>query len=100
MQNCFPERETETSKSEIIYPANTICMTKKFKKKNLMAIGLLIYLIVISYLAYPKYAESGNFTEYFIVIGVTLIAIVLLWLIQTWRERYRNKTNTKDDPKP
>ena len=56
-----------------------------------MAVGLLIYLAAIAYMAYPKYAAKGNFKEYFVVIGVTLIVIILLWLLQTWRERFRNK---------
>jgi hypothetical protein len=67
-------------------------MPGKFKKKNIMAVGLLIYLGVISYLAYPKYAEKGDFTEYYIIIGVTLAAIILLWVVQTWRNRFRSKT--------
>ncbi|MCL1944137.1 MAG: hypothetical protein FWF54_11410 [Candidatus Azobacteroides sp.] len=67
-------------------------MPGKFKKKNIMVVGLLIYLGVISYLAYPKYAEKGDFTEYYIIIGVTLAAIILLWVVQTWRNRFRSKT--------
>ena len=61
-----------------------------------MLVGLLIYLAVISYMAYPKYAAKGNFKEYFIVIGVTLVVIILLWLVMTWREKFRNR-NFKDE---
>jgi len=62
-----------------------------------MAVGLLIYLAVIAYLAYPKYAATGNFKEYFIVIGVTLVVIILLWLVYTWRERYREKIRKNEN---
>ncbi|MCD7973286.1 MAG: hypothetical protein LUG18_11585 [Candidatus Azobacteroides sp.] len=72
---------------------------QKLKKKNVMVAGLLIYLAVIAYLAYPRYAQKGDFTEYFLVIGVTLVAIVILWFLQTFRDRYRNKMNNKNDGK-
>ncbi len=58
--------------------------------------GLLIYLAVLSYISYSKYAKKGDFTDYYVTIGVTLVIIILLWLLQTWRERMRDKMNQKD----
>lgn len=62
-----------------------------------MVFGLLIYLGVIAYIAYPRYAEKGDFSEYFLIIGVTLFVIILLWFLQRFRDKYRNKMNNGDE---
>ena len=69
---------------------------KKKKKRNIMAIGLLIYVGIIAFVAYPKYKEKGEFSEYFLTIGVTLTAIIILWFLQRFREKYREKMNNND----
>ena len=66
---------------------------RKIKKRNIMACGLLIYLGILSYISYPKYKEKGDFSEYFLTIGVTLLVIIILWFLQRFREKYREKMN-------
>lgn len=75
-------------------------MARKHGKRNLMTVGLLVYLAVVAYIAYPKYDQSGNFVEFFTVIGITLGAIVLLWFLQTFRDKYREKANDNNPIAP
>ena len=66
---------------------------KKLKKSNIMAIGLLIYVAIIAFVSYPRYKEKGDFSEYFLIIGVTLAVIIILWFLQRFREKSREKMN-------
>jgi len=64
------------------------------KKINITTIALLVYLIVMSIIGWP----GNNYTEYFLMIGATLVIIILLRYLQVKRLRMRDKWNKDDDP--
>jgi len=62
------------------------------KKVNITSIALLIYLIVMSVIGWPG-GNSANltYTEYFCMIGATLLVIGLLRFAQIKRLKARDK---------
>ena len=61
------------------------------KKINIITAVLLIYLGVMSYIGWPGNKENPNYTEYFIVIGITLVVIFLFRYTQIRRLKLRKK---------
>ena len=47
------------------------------KKINITTIALLVYLIVMSIIGWPGNNPGNNYTEYFLMIGATLVIIIL-----------------------
>ena len=66
------------------------------KKINITTIALLVYLIVMSIIGWPGNNPGNSYTEYFLMIGATLI--ILLRYLQVKRLRMRDKWNKDDDP--
>ena len=63
------------------------------KKINITTIALLVYLI-----GWPGNNSGNNYTEYFLMIGATLVIIILLRYLQVKRLRMRDKWNKDEDP--
>ena len=63
------------------------------KKINITTIALLVYLIVMSIIGWPGNNPGNNYTEYFLMIGATLVIIILLRYLQVKRLRMRDKWN-------
>ncbi len=68
------------------------------KKVNIISIALLAYLIVMSVIGWPG-GNSANltYTEYFCMIGATLVIIVLLRFVQIKRLKTREKWKDKNN---
>ena len=69
------------------------------KKINITTAVLLIYLIVMSIIGWPGNHPSNSYTEYFLMIGATLIIIFLLRVLQIKRLKMRDKWKDEDKPK-
>jgi len=68
------------------------------KKVNITSLALLVYLIIMSVLGWPGKANASlSYTEYFAMIGATLVVIVLLRFLQIRRMKLRNKWNEEQD---
>lgn len=66
------------------------------KKANITSLALLAYLIVMSVIGWPGRANANlNYTEYFCMIGVTLVVIVLLRIVQIKRAKAREEWKNK-----
>jgi hypothetical protein len=65
------------------------------KKVNIITIALLGYLLVMSYIGWPGRKGHTNYTEYFLVIGVTVAIILLLRYLRIRIMKLRDK-NKKD----
>lgn len=61
-------------------------------KSIIIPAALLAYLGVMAYMAWPEY-KKGNFSalEYFGVIGITLVVVVVLHFIIRKRDRLRRE---------
>ena len=46
---------------------------------------------IMGILAYPRYRTSGNWGEYFTIIGITLLLALLLHFLLKRRENIRNR---------
>lgn len=55
------------------------------KKINITTIALLVYLIVMSIIGWPGNNPGNSYTEYFLMIGATLVIIILLRYLQVKR---------------
>ena len=68
------------------------------KKINITTIALLVYLIVMSIIGWPGNNPGNSYTEYFLMIGATIVIIILLRYLQVNRLRMRDKWNKDEDP--
>ncbi|MDR1500430.1 MAG: hypothetical protein LBI58_05565 [Tannerellaceae bacterium] len=68
------------------------------KKVNIITGLLLIYLIVMSVIGWPGNKPEADYVQYFVIMGVSLSAIILLRVLQRrrtrWREKQKNGGNT------
>ena len=64
----------------------------KVKRSVLIPAVLLVYLVVMACIGYPEYAAGRTSAlEYFGVIAITLVVLVLLYFSLRRRERYREE---------
>lgn len=61
------------------------------KKVNILTIALLAYLLIMSYIGWPGRNSNLNYTEYFIVIGVSVVIIFLLRFLRIKLMKMREK---------
>lgn len=64
------------------------------KNVNIITIALLGYLLIMSYIGWPGRNEHMGYTEYFLVIGVTVVIILLLRYLRIRLYKMRNKDKT------
>lgn len=71
----------------------------KIKRQQLIPALLLVYLAVMATLGYGDFA-AGRTTpaEYFGIIAVSLLAIVLLYFNLRYRERLRRNRDDRNNP--
>ncbi len=74
----------------IMYICRDIRFTK-MKKINIITLALLVYLLIMSYVGWPGRNNSLNYTEYFIVIGVSVAIIFLLRFLRIRLLKMRNR---------
>ena len=58
-----------------------------------MTIALLAYLLIMSFIGWPGRNKNLDYTEYFIVIGVSVVIIFLLRFLRIRIFRMRKKRN-------
>jgi hypothetical protein len=61
------------------------------KKINLMSALLIVYLTVMGVIGWPGDKASAYYRQYFIIMGISLAAILLLRFVQIRRMKWRNK---------
>jgi len=68
-------------------------MKSKIKRHILIPLLLLIYITVMAVMALPRYQESGNWGEFSIIIGISLLIIILLYFVYKRKQNIREKFN-------
>jgi LPXTG-motif cell wall-anchored protein len=71
-------------------------MNRKTKKQSLLPAALLIYMAIMAYISYPRYKASGKWGEYFAVIGISVVLVVLLFFLLKRKQKIRDQFNRKD----
>jgi len=71
-------------------------MKRRIKKHILFPVVLLIYVALLGIMTYPRYHASGNWSEYYSVIGVSLLLAVLLFFILKRKQKLRERFTKKD----
>lgn len=66
-------------------------MARKIKRHILLPIIFLLYFAVMAVMAYPRYEATGNWSEYFLVIGICLLLVLFLFLILKRRQKVRDR---------
>ncbi|MDL2310328.1 hypothetical protein LJC39_04360 [Parabacteroides sp. OttesenSCG-928-B22] len=62
------------------------------KKVNITSLALVAYLIVMAVIGWPGRPNAPmDYTEYFCMIGLTLVIIALLRFLQIKRKKMRDK---------
>lgn len=63
---------------------------KRFKKSIFIPVVLLLYLFIMAYIGRDKFL-AGNYLEYFGILLVTLLCIVLLFFTLRKQEQVRER---------
>ena len=63
------------------------------KRINILTLVLLAYLLIMSIIGWPGSNERLDYTEYFIVIGVSVVIILVLRYLRIRIFKMRNKKN-------
>ncbi|WP_294080673.1 DUF3309 family protein [Proteiniphilum sp. UBA5384] len=71
-------------------------MSRKFKRYIVFPAVVLVYLVIMAVMAYPRYKASGEWTEYFGIIGISLLLALLLFFILRKRDKIRDRFSKKD----
>ena len=71
-------------------------MKRRIKKYILFPAVLLIYVAILAIMTYPRYVVSGDWREYYSVIGVSLLLAVLLFFILKRKQKIREQFTNKD----
>ncbi len=71
-------------------------MRRKFKRHILLPGALLIYFAIMGVVAYPRYKASGNWSEYFGIMGVSLLLALLLFFVLKRKQKIRDRFSGKD----
>ena len=61
----------------------------------LMPAALVVYAIVMGVISYPRYQESGNWKEFWLIIGGVIVAAVLLYFVTRKRNKLRDDFNKR-----
>ena len=61
------------------------------KKINILTIVLLAYLLIMSIIGWPGRNPNRSYTEYFSIIGVSVVVILLLRFFRIRIHKIRNK---------
>ena len=65
------------------------------KKVNIITIALLGYLLIMSYIGWPGRNNHMSYTEYFAVIGGSVVVIFVLRYLRIRILKMRDKQNRK-----
>jgi LPXTG-motif cell wall-anchored protein len=66
------------------------------KRHILFPAALLAYCVVMAVMAFPRYKASGNWNEYFGIIGISLLLALILFFILKRRQKIRDRFSKKD----
>ena len=77
--------------NKVIIITFVVYIEKHMKKINILTIVLLGYLLIMSYIGWPGRKGKSDYTEYFIVIGVSVVIIFLLRFLRIRLLKIRNK---------
>ena len=71
-------------------------MNRKTNQQFIVPVILLIYIAIMAYISYPRYKTSGNWSEYFAVIGISVALVALLFLLLKRKQKIRDRFTRKD----
>jgi hypothetical protein len=67
------------------------------KRINIITGALLVYLVMMSVFGWPGKKPDPDYLQYFLVLGVSLVTIIVLRFLQIHRHKMREKL--KNDKK-
>lgn len=69
---------------------------KKLEKHILLPSVLVVYAIIMGVFSYPRYRSLGNWSEFFTVLGITLLLALILHLLLKRRQQIRKRFNGEE----
>ncbi len=64
---------------------------RKLERHILLPLVLAAYALIMGVIAYPRYRTSGNWGEYFTIIGITLLLALMLHFLLKRRQQVRKR---------
>ncbi len=64
---------------------------RKLERHILLPLVLAAYALIMGVIAYPRYRTSGNWGEYFTIIGITLLLALMLHFLLKRRHQARKR---------
>lgn len=98
MNSCLRSRNPLTTVELLIYKLHFVMVSqkrRKWHKYQTLPLALLIYTIVMSVYGWDRYHFEGNMVEYWSIIGVELLIIVVLYFLL--RRQYRHRRKLHED---
>ncbi len=71
-------------------------MKRRIKIYVILPAAIVIYALVMGVMSYPRYRESGNWSEFALIMGVCLVIAVLLYFILKRKQHIREKFKNLD----
>jgi hypothetical protein len=64
---------------------------RKLERHIILPLALAAYALILGVIAYPRYRTSGNWGEYFTIIGITLLLALILHFLLKRRQQIRKR---------
>ena len=61
------------------------------KKINFTSLILIAYLVVMSVMGWPGNKSNPDYKSYFLIMGISVVAILLLRYVQIRRKKFRDQ---------
>ena len=61
------------------------------KKINFTSLILIAYLVVMSVMGWPGNKPNQDYKSYFLIMGISVVAILLLRYVQIRRKKFRDQ---------
>jgi hypothetical protein len=71
-------------------------MKRKTKTYILFPAVLLVYIAIMAVMTYPRYEASGNWNEFLLIIGISVLLAVLLFFILKRKQKIRAEFPKKE----
>ncbi len=66
------------------------------KRINITSLVLLVYLAVMAFIGWPGKQPEPDYTQYFLIIGLSVVVILLLRFVQIKRMKIREQLKQQD----
>lgn len=67
-----------------------MAVKNKVKSYVLLPVILIVYTVAMAIISLPRYRRTGNWGEYVLIIGISLLASVILYFVLKKKHKIRD----------